>query len=106
MTTKEKDTVWCVELYEGNELENIFCFQDEKLAIGFHSYLRRHQCKARLVISNFDKLMRKHGRVILSYRKTSNKEIAILSRSFKLMAKEIKAKIDAITVEKNEREFK
>ena len=40
----------------------------------------------------------------LDLPKTSNKEIAILSRSFKLMAKEIKAKIDAITVEKNERE--
>jgi len=40
----------------------------------------------------------------LELPKTSNKEIAILSRSFKLMAKEIKAKIDAITIEKNERE--
>lgn len=40
----------------------------------------------------------------LDLPKTNNKEIAILSRSFKLMAKEIKAKIDAITVEKNERE--
>ena len=40
----------------------------------------------------------------LELPKASNKEIAILSRSFKLMAKEIKAKIDAITIEKNERE--
>ena len=40
----------------------------------------------------------------LDLPKTSNKEIAILSRSFKLMAKEIKTKIDAITIEKNERE--
>tara|TARA_B100000123_G_scaffold110252_1_gene81094 strand:+ start:306 stop:542 length:237 start_codon:yes stop_codon:yes gene_type:complete len=64
--TTEKDMVWCVELYEGKQLDNIFCFQDEQLAVGFHCYLRRHQCKARLVISDFDKLMRKHGRVIFS----------------------------------------
>ena len=75
--TTEKDTVWTVELYEGNELDNIFCFQDEKLAIGFHSYLRRHQCKARLVISSFDKLMRKHGRVIFSDRITLIREMAL-----------------------------
>ena len=76
MTTDE-NTVWCVELYEGNELDNIFCFQDEKLAVGFHSYLRRHQSKARLVISNFDKLMRKHGRVIFSDRISRIRDLAL-----------------------------
>ena len=75
--TTEKDTVWTVELYEGNELDNIFCFQDEKLAIGFHSYLRRHQCKARLVISSFDKLIRKQGRVIFSDRITRSRDMAL-----------------------------
>ena len=77
MATKEKDTVWTVELYEDDKLENIFCFQDEKLAVGFHSYLRRHQCKARLVISNFDKLMRKHGRVIFSDRISRIRDLAL-----------------------------
>ena len=72
LLTSDLDTVWTVDLYEGNELENIFCFQDEKLAVGFHSYLRRHQCKARLVISDFDRLMRKHGRVIFSDRINRN----------------------------------
>ena len=75
--TTEKDTVWTVYLYEGNELENIFCFQDEKLATGFHSYLRRHQCKARLVISNFDKLMAKHGRVIFSDKIQRIRDLAL-----------------------------
>ena len=77
MATKEKDTVWTVELYEGNELENIFCFQDEKLAVGFHSYLRRHQCKARLVISDFNRLMKKHGRVIFSDRISRIRDLAL-----------------------------
>ena len=75
--TTDENTVWTVYLYEGNELENIFCFQDEKLATGFHSYLRRHQCKARLVISNFDKLMRKHGRVIFSDRISRIRDLAL-----------------------------
>ena len=77
LMTTEKATVWCVELYEDNKLENIFCFQDEKLAVGFHSYLRRHQCRARLVISNFDKLMRKHGRVIFSDRISRIRDLAL-----------------------------
>ena len=77
MATNEKDTVWTVELYEGNELDNIFCFQDEKLAVGFHSYLRRHQCKARLVISDFNRLMKKHGRVIFSDRITRIRDLAL-----------------------------
>ena len=75
--TTDKETVWTVELYEGNELDNIFCFQDEKLATGFHSYLRRHQCKAKLVISDFDKLMRKHGRVIFSDRISRIRDLAL-----------------------------
>ena len=75
--TTDENTVWCVELYEGKKLENIFCFQDEKLANGFYSYLRRHQCKARLVISNFDKLMRKHGRVIFSDRISRIRDLAL-----------------------------
>ena len=75
--TTDENTVWCVELYEGNELENIFCFQDEQLANGFYSYLRRHQCKSRLVISDFDKLMRKHGRVIFSDKIQRIRDLAL-----------------------------
>tara|TARA_Y100001937_G_scaffold114434_1_gene164156 strand:+ start:393 stop:638 length:246 start_codon:yes stop_codon:yes gene_type:complete len=75
--TTDENTVWCVELYEEKKLENIFCFQDEKLANGFYSYLRRHQCKARLVISDFDKLMRKHGRVIFSDRISRIRDLAL-----------------------------
>tara|TARA_B100000212_G_scaffold132046_1_gene99031 strand:+ start:2431 stop:2667 length:237 start_codon:yes stop_codon:yes gene_type:complete len=75
--TTEKDMVWCVELYEGKQLDNIFCFQDEQLAVGFHCYLRRHQCKARLVISDFDKLMRKHGRVIFSDKIQRIRDLAL-----------------------------
>ena len=77
--TTDENTVWCVELYEGNELDNIFCFQDELLANGFHSYLRRHQCKARLVISDFDKLMRKHGRVIFSDKIQRIRDLALVN---------------------------
>ena len=77
--TTDKNTVWCVELYEGNELDNIFCFQDEKLATGFHSYLRRHQCKARLVISDFNRLMKKHGRVIFSDKISRIRDLALVN---------------------------
>jgi len=77
--TTDKETVWTVELYEGNELDNIFCFQDEKLATGFHSYLRRHQCKARLVISDFNRLMKKHGRVIFSDKISRIRDLALVN---------------------------
>ena len=77
--TTDENTVWCVELYEEKKLENIFCFQDEKLANGFYSYLRRHQCKARLVISDFDKLMRKHGRVIFSDKIQRIRDLALVN---------------------------
>ena len=75
--TTDENTVWTIELYEDDKLENIFCFQDEQLAIAFHSYLQRHQCKARLVISDFDKLMRKHGRVVFSDKISRIRDLAL-----------------------------
>ena len=75
--TTDENTVWTIKLYEDDKLENIFCFQDEQLAIAFHSYLQRHQCKARLIISDFDTLMREHGRVVFSDKITRIRDLAL-----------------------------